>query len=213
MKFFTGWSLRRSLGWSSKKPPSASDKNNEKGSTVVDNGRHAKTDVDDPSDLPASSTSLPRVVRSHSSRSTDGHKFTAELLSFLGKAFVDRAGRRDQKAVTFFSPKAYIIGLPLKEAITGIEVETCIKGQYDPASGRVAWTPYVYTEEEAREDERELRRRTDGQRSEENDYRTPTRSVDVDMGSMPLSSEETRQFSRIRDGLRKTVPGIIVNVW
>lgn len=48
--------------------------------------------------------------------------------------------------------KAFVIGLPVREAYTGTTIELCHELTYDDTNRR-GWKKYMYSEEEAREDE------------------------------------------------------------
>ena len=94
--------------------------------------------------------------------------------------------------------KAFVIGLPVREAYTGTTLELCHELTYDtdtPSSSRPAarWKKYIYSEEEAREDEDDTRKYA---------------IVDLlDVG--PLDQQEHEALYAARDRLCSLFPGTV----
>lgn len=76
----------------------------------------------------------------------DTTTLTGELLQFLSD-FLARAGPQR------FPPVAYVIGLPIKEAVSGQVIETSLSGGFDSRTNTVFWKRYIYDAEEAMEEE------------------------------------------------------------
>lgn len=84
---------------------------------------------------------------------------------------------------------AYVIGLPVREAHSGVSLETCLSlGYEDKPNGAPKWNKYVYTDEEAQED--------DG-----------VASVTVDiMGGPPLSERDKETWNEYACQIRAALP-------
>lgn len=79
-----------------------------------------------------------------SRKENDITALSAEMLRFLSD-FLVKAGSEE------FPPVAYVIGLPIKEAHTGLILDTSLVGF--PYNEKVIWKKYVYREDEDEEEQ------------------------------------------------------------